>query len=298
MAIDIEKAIKRGYTLKKAGIHYSMDYRWSNGFRDCSSFVYDCLTTGGASKERYPVSTESEHAWLKKNGFVCIAKNTDWNMQRGDVVIWGRLGYSAGEGGHTLFCIDHKRTLECTAWKNGVIVSNHDERWSMCGDPYFYAYRYKGKKVIVKSKKKPKVTNTNKYAKNTKVKLLTKATKYQTGQKINSSVKGKTYTVKQVKKVNQSHSKYAFLLSGINSWVLAQDIQKVNSGSKYKKHKPGDTVTLQKFAKKYQTKQTIPNWCKGKKYKIVQVKDVKQSKSKRAYLLSGIMGWVLEQDVK
>lgn len=81
------------------------------------------------------------------------------------------------------------------------------------------------------SKPSTAVKNTTKYNKGDKVKVLSKATRYQTGQPIASFVKGSTYTVKDVKEVNQSNSKYAFLLSGINSWVLAQDLQKVSGGS-------------------------------------------------------------------
>ena len=80
------------------------------------------------------------------------------------------------------------------------------------------------------SKPSTTVKNTTKYNKGDKVKVLSKATRYQTGQPIASFVKGSTYTVKDVKEVNQSNSKYAFLLSGIDSWVLAQDLQKVSDG--------------------------------------------------------------------
>lgn len=51
------------------------------------------------------------------------------------------------------------------------------------------------------------------------------ATTYQTGQKIASFVRGKSYKIKQVKSVNQSKSKRAYLLDGINSWVLEQDVK-------------------------------------------------------------------------
>lgn len=50
------------------------------------------------------------------------------------------------------------------------------------------------------------------------------AVKYQTGQNISPAVKGKTYDIIQVKDVNQSHSKKAYLLGGIMSWVLEQDL--------------------------------------------------------------------------
>lgn len=51
------------------------------------------------------------------------------------------------------------------------------------------------------------------------------ATQYQTGQNIPSWVKGKKYKIKQIKSVNQSKSKKAYLLDGINSWFLEQDIK-------------------------------------------------------------------------
>lgn len=51
------------------------------------------------------------------------------------------------------------------------------------------------------------------------------ATNYQTGQKIPSWVKGKKYKIKQIKSVNQSKSKKAYLLDGINSWFLEQDVK-------------------------------------------------------------------------
>lgn len=51
------------------------------------------------------------------------------------------------------------------------------------------------------------------------------ATNYQTGQKIKDFVKGSKYKIKQVKPVNQSKSKRAYLLEGINSWVLEQDVK-------------------------------------------------------------------------
>lgn len=51
------------------------------------------------------------------------------------------------------------------------------------------------------------------------------ATNYQTGQKIPSWVKGQKYKIKQVKSVNQSKSKKAYLLDGVNSWFLEQDVK-------------------------------------------------------------------------
>ncbi|ODJ71972.1 GH25 family lysozyme [Brochothrix thermosphacta] len=61
------------------------------------------------------------------------------------------------------------------------------------------------------------------------VKLKSTAKKYHTGQVIPTSVKNKKYKVLETKVIAQSHSKQAVLLSGINSWVLAQDVVKVTA---------------------------------------------------------------------
>lgn len=59
----------------------------------------------------------------------------------------------------------------------------------------------------------------------------------------------------------------------------------------------GSIVTVAAHATHYQTGQPIASFVKGNRYKVIQVKDVNQSNSKKAYLLDGIMSWVLEQDI-
>ncbi|WP_414842129.1 hypothetical protein [Enterococcus saccharolyticus] len=51
------------------------------------------------------------------------------------------------------------------------------------------------------------------------------ATHYQTGEKISPWVKGSKHKIKDIKPVNQSKSKRAYLLDKINSWVLEQDVK-------------------------------------------------------------------------
>ena len=70
----------------------------------------------------------------------------------------------------------------------------------------------------------PTTPSGAKYKVGQAVTLLSRATHYQTGQSIAQWAKNKAYTVSQVKAVNQSNSKWAYLLSGINSWVLEQDL--------------------------------------------------------------------------
>lgn len=143
MAINIEAAINYMYQLKNRGITYSMSGSriGTDGTADCSGAVYISLVNGGATKHSYPVNTESEHAWLIANGFDLIAFNKSWQMQRGDVLIFGIKGRSAGAGGHTAIAVDHNNVIHCNYGYNGVTV-NHES--TMPYNMGFYVYRYKG----------------------------------------------------------------------------------------------------------------------------------------------------------
>ena len=155
MTVDMNKAIAWGKT-QVGRITYSMygSRYCTDGTCDCSGFVYRMIREGGGSKWSYIPSTETLHTYLTQNGFQLISENKDWNMQKGDVVIWGKRGYSAGVGGHTGICIDHQNWLECTAYNGlGVTIQNHNTRRSMNGNPYMYVYRLKNQ---TPSKPKPK----------------------------------------------------------------------------------------------------------------------------------------------
>lgn len=122
---------------------------------DCSGFVYRCVQAGGGKGYPFVPSTETLHEYLKQNGFALISENREWNMQAGDIVIWGKKGQSAGAGGHTGICLDGQNWVECTAYRNlGVTIQNHDARWAMNGGPYFYVYRLNGGSKPTPSKPK------------------------------------------------------------------------------------------------------------------------------------------------
>lgn len=145
MSVNMDKAIAWGKT-QVGRITYSMygSRYCTDGTCDCSGFVYRMIREGGGSKWPYIPSTETLHAYLIENGFQLIAENKSWNMQKGDVVIWGRKGYSAGSAGHTGICIDNQNWLECTAYRGlGCTIQNHDNRLAMNGYPYWYVYRLK-----------------------------------------------------------------------------------------------------------------------------------------------------------
>ena len=143
--IDINKAIDYMYQLKNRGVTYSMSGSriGTDGTADCSGAVYISLVKGGAKPHSYPVNTESEHAWLISNGFELIAFNKEWNMQRGDVLIFGLKGQSAGAGGHTAIAVDHNNVIHCNYAHNGVSVNSETTMPYSMG---WYVYRYKGAK--------------------------------------------------------------------------------------------------------------------------------------------------------
>ena len=158
--IDINKAIDYMYQLKNRGITYSMNGSriGTDGTADCSGAVYISLVKGGAKPHSYPVNTESEHAWLIANGFELIAFNKSWNMQRGDVLIFGLKGQSAGAGGHTAIAVDHNNVIHCNYAHNGVSVNPET---TMPYNMGWYVYRYKGTTQQPTQQSKPSTTGIN-----------------------------------------------------------------------------------------------------------------------------------------
>lgn len=158
--IDINKAIDYMYQLKNRGVTYSMSGSriGTDGTADCSGAVYISLVKGGAKPHSYPVNTESEHAWLIANGFDLIAFNKEWNMQRGDVLIFGLKGQSAGAGGHTAIAVDHNNVIHCNYAHNGVTVNPETTMPYSMG---WYVYRYKGTTQQPTQQSKPSTTGIN-----------------------------------------------------------------------------------------------------------------------------------------
>jgi hypothetical protein len=144
MSFSIDAAIAYMYKLQKNGVTYSMDgsRTGSDGTADCSGAVYAALRAGGMPSAGYVLNTESMNAWLLNNGWKRVADDSYWNAARGDVFIWGKIGDSAGAGGHTGIFVDHDNIIHCNYAHNGVSVNNHDAYWYADGEPYFYAYRY------------------------------------------------------------------------------------------------------------------------------------------------------------
>lgn len=153
MALDLEKGIA-ALAAWIGNSYYSMEgsRNYSDESCDCSGAVYYMLRAAGGYNFGYTPSTETLHAYLINLGYKLIAVNQDFPMKRGQIIIWGQKGHSAGAFGHTGVAIDNQNWIECTAWSGagpygGTIIANHDQRWAMAGGPYFYAYEYQGTTV-------------------------------------------------------------------------------------------------------------------------------------------------------
>ena len=161
MTVQIETAIRWFYD-RMGRVRYSMTHRDGPNSYDCSSSVYYALRTAGASAASWAVNTETEHGWLEANGFQLISQNTDWDMQRGDVIIWGQKGQSLGSGGHTMVAVDANDVIHCTYAVNGITVNNYNQLYGWnagtMGGPYVYVYRQKTTPNSAAATKQPATT--------------------------------------------------------------------------------------------------------------------------------------------
>lgn len=229
MTVNINKAISWFESMK--GTRYSMNgsRNGSDGTGDCSGMVVTALYKGGASKPAWLYNTDSMAPWLEKNGFKLIATNKEWNMQRGDVIIWGRQGASGGAAGHTAIAVNGRDMIDC-AWYGSSSVNAVRIRPESQG-PYNMGWRvYRLSGGASTPAPKPS-TNTGgaSHKVGQKVKVYKHATHYAPptqNVRIPDFVKGPTYTVQQVQKLPKqiSKSSYKYLLKEIQSWVLGQDI--------------------------------------------------------------------------
>ena len=138
-------------------ITYSMygSRNGKDGTADCSGSITQALWDAGASRPADNVikwggySTETIHPYLKANGYYLVAQGTaDFTPQRGDIIIWGKLGSSGGAGGHIM--------LVTTSGPNPNVISTcgydmskgqaikefgYNWYWNYDGRPYYYVYR-------------------------------------------------------------------------------------------------------------------------------------------------------------
>ncbi len=121
----------------------------SDGTADCSGSMTQVIADAGGARPAYLYNTETLHGYLLASGYHLVAENTSFTPQWGDVIIWGKLGESAGAGGHTLVITNDGNNANCIStcyYTNGqpgtaVQVLNYNYYWHLAGCPYFYVYR-------------------------------------------------------------------------------------------------------------------------------------------------------------
>ncbi|MFX3983342.1 peptidoglycan amidohydrolase family protein, partial [Streptococcus suis] len=75
----------------------------------------------------WAVTTEYMHDWLIRNGYVLVAENKPFNAHRHDVFIWGKRGYSSGEGGQTGIFVDNVNIIHCNFNRNGITIDDYNK---------------------------------------------------------------------------------------------------------------------------------------------------------------------------
>lgn len=130
----------------------------ADGTADCSGSMVAALRGAGASRPAYTYNTESIHPYLKSNGYYLAREGRDVNYvpQYGDIVIWGKKGYSGG-GGHIMIMTSAGSDAKCIStcgyyWdKNpnsiygarGKAVQEFNYKWYHGTHNYMYYYVYR-----------------------------------------------------------------------------------------------------------------------------------------------------------
>lgn len=138
---------------RRGKLTYSMygSRNGSDGTADCSGSISQALKEAGVNIIGLP-STVTLGAQLAKNGFYRVSKNTDWNGQRGDIVMmsWGAdMSQSGGAGGHVGVLEDANTFISVDFWTGGqagTAVSSHnwDEYYAIEKPAYIEAWRFSG----------------------------------------------------------------------------------------------------------------------------------------------------------
>ncbi len=146
-------ALINWFESRRGKLTYSMQgsRNGSDGTADCSGGMSQALKEAGVNIVGLP-STVTLGSQLANNGFIRVSKNTDWNAQRGDVVLmsWGPdMSSSGGAGGHVGVMEDADTFISVdyfTGGAPGTAVSSHNwnEYYALEKPMYIEVWRYNG----------------------------------------------------------------------------------------------------------------------------------------------------------
>ena len=149
--VDVDKTVQWFYN-REGKLTYSMygSRNGTDGTADCSGAVTQAIYDAGGTKPAYLYNTDTLHGYLKQNGYRLISDNQDWNAKKGDVVIWGKQGYSGGSAGHvSIISTDDPNAKAVsvnyvTHGKPNTAVTEEDyNQFAQSNNyPYTYAYRH------------------------------------------------------------------------------------------------------------------------------------------------------------
>lgn len=123
----------------------------ADGTADCSGSMSQALRDAGAGYGAL-YSTETLHGYLTANGYYLAGQGTGYlQVQYGDIIIWGRRGYSSGDAGHTVAISQYGsgQNILCISTcgygedhpGEAVQEYNYYNYWRDDGSPYQYVYR-------------------------------------------------------------------------------------------------------------------------------------------------------------
>lgn len=125
---------------KMGRVTYSMTYRTGPNSYDCSSAVYSALQYAGIAPAGAMGNTETMFNDLPRYGYKNVTGDTP---RAGDIVIWGRKGFSSGVNGHTGIFVNSTDFIHCNYGYNTVTINNHNQFLGWNGNPPTTLYRYK-----------------------------------------------------------------------------------------------------------------------------------------------------------
>lgn len=149
MTINLDRLVE-WYTSRRGTGTYSMygSRNFMDGTADCSGSATTALQYAGASKDGYLYSTVTLPDYLSRNGFERIAVNDDWDMRRGDVILWSdgnNMAESAGAGGHVMVAVNNSDEISTDYSHQGypaVNQYNYNEYYSWNNPKYVEVWRY------------------------------------------------------------------------------------------------------------------------------------------------------------
>ncbi|WP_282956924.1 peptidoglycan amidohydrolase family protein, partial [Enterococcus quebecensis] len=128
---------------REGKVTYSMINRLGPNSYDCSSAVYFSLRASGFLPDGSMGNTDTLFGDLERNNWKQIEMtNGVFEVQRGDVFIWGTRGASGGEYGHTGIFVDSKANIiHCNFGYNGITTNPHNNIWNANSQPPITVYR-------------------------------------------------------------------------------------------------------------------------------------------------------------